>query len=522
MPTFFNDGLDDTLAYDYVGNFAGGQASSVRANLLQDGQYSESRNMDIDKFGAIITRRGTEIIGSTLTNPIQGLVYMDTPSIEQLLAVSNGVVYKSTGSSWSSVSGYTPSASNNVEAVQFFDKVYFSDSGGTNVHSYDGSSFTDEGDTGGDPPRGKFLASHTGRLFAANTPSADDEIQASDVLSASSGNWSSNYSFRVGKGEGDPITGIISWYNFNLLVFKEHSIHIVATDPSQSSASAWSVHRVDNNVGCVSHRSIAQAGSDVFFLARDGVRTVKTILAGAQSSVSEPISQSISDIIERINWGNADTCCAKFWNNRYILSVPLDSATTPDHILVFNTVTKSWSGFWTGWTSRAFATTAFSGFPKLVMGHSDGKVVTWMDYVAAGSEVDATFQDGGGDIPSHVVTRGLTFQDVFSKKLGNHVELELRGSTPGADVELRAIADESDEKVVHHSTIITGITGVTLPANLTFVLPEDEIITRDYNMIPVNEFSELQFRVFANSGKVHLRNIKASAFMNSMTLEKTD
>lgn len=119
MPTFFNDGLDDTLAYDYVGNFAGGQASSVRANLLQDGQYSESRNMDIDKFGAIITRRGTEIIGSTLTNPIQGLVYMDTPSIEQLLAVSNGVVYKSTGSSWSSVSGYTPSASNNVEAVQF-------------------------------------------------------------------------------------------------------------------------------------------------------------------------------------------------------------------------------------------------------------------------------------------------------------------------------------------------------------------------------------------------------------------
>ena len=103
MPVHYNDGLDDQLAYDLSGSFIGGQVSNVRANLLKEGQFHEAKNMDIDKFGAISTRRGTSIVGSTLTNPIKGLTFFDTPSYEEILAVSNGVLYKSTGSTFSSV-----------------------------------------------------------------------------------------------------------------------------------------------------------------------------------------------------------------------------------------------------------------------------------------------------------------------------------------------------------------------------------------------------------------------------------
>ena len=194
----------------------------------------------------------------------------------------------------------------------------------------------------------------------------------------------------VGGGEGDPITGIVSWYNFNLVVFKERSIHVVVTDPSQNHANGWSVNRIDNTVGCVAGRTIAQAGSDVFFLARDGIRTVRTILSGAQSSVSEPISTPIDDIIQRINWGYAQNSCAKFWNNRYIISVPLDNATTPDYTIVFNTVTRSWSGYWTGWTNNVYAESAFSNYPKLIMGDNSGNVLTWLDYVNESSLASST------------------------------------------------------------------------------------------------------------------------------------
>ena len=66
MPVYHNNGLDDQLAYDLTGSFVGGQVSHVRANLLSATQFAEAKNMDIDKFGAIITRRGTVIVGSTL------------------------------------------------------------------------------------------------------------------------------------------------------------------------------------------------------------------------------------------------------------------------------------------------------------------------------------------------------------------------------------------------------------------------------------------------------------------------
>lgn len=520
MPVHYNDGLDDQLAYDLTGSFVGGQMSHVRSNLLSETQYSESKNMDIDKFGAIITRRGTSIVGSTLTNPIRGLTFMDTPSTEQLLAVSNGVLYKSTGSTFSSVSGYTPASANDVEFAQLIDKVYMTDNS-VNVHSYNGTAVTDEGSTSSDPPKCKFIATHTNRIFAANTENYNDEVAASDLLDGS--NWASTFQFRVGGGEGDPITGIISWYNFNLLVFKTRSIHVVSTDPSATSASSWQVHRIDNTVGCVSNRTIAQAGPDVFFLARDGIRTVRTILAGAQSSVSEPISIPISDIIDRINWDVAGKSCATFWDNKYMLSVPLDNSTTNNYTIIYNTVSRSWSGYWTGWTPYVFGVSSFSDYPKMVFGDSSGNVMTWLDYVRDSDVSAASYQDNASDYESMIVSRGHVFGDYLSPKLGNHVDIELRNSNVGCHcAELMVTTDEGNiqDDTAIATNIRTAATGVSLPVTLNFNLPTVGPFSKSYNLTNMGEFNEIKFKVKASSGKLHVRSIKASAFMNTMALEK--
>lgn len=520
MPIHFNDGLDDQLAYDLTGSFVGGQLSSVRVNLLKDVQYAESKNMDIDKFGSITTRRGTGIVGATLTDPIDGLTFFDAPSYEELLAVSDGVLYKSTGGSWSTQSGYTPSAGANVEFAQLVDKVYMTDNNG-NVHSYNGSTVADELHTSTDPPRGKFLVTHTNRLFMGNTENYDDELAASDLLDG--GTWASAFKIRVGGGEGDPITGIHSWYNFNMLVFKNRSIHIVSTNPGDVSGSTWQVHRIDNTVGCVSHRTIAQAGSDVFFLARDGVRTVRTILSGAQSSVSEAISVPVSDYIERINWGYAHTSCATFWNNRYIISVPLDSATTPDYTLVFNTTTKTWSGYWTGWTPLCYGVSAFNNYPKMVFGQQDGIVMTWLDYISGGAAIASTYQDNESDYESMLLSRGHVFGDFLSTKLGNHVEVDFKNSTVGCDcAEIYVRYDEGltvDDRLLE-GMISTDTVEVTLPVDVPFTLPTVGAFQKAYNLTTLGEFSEAQFRVKSSSGKLHVRAIKASAYMNTMALEK--
>ena len=93
MPVYYNDGVDDPLAFDLTGSFLGGQVSNVRSNLLKGEQFAEAKNMDIDKFGSIITRRGTSRIGSALSSAITGLAFFDKPSVEELLAVSGGVLY---------------------------------------------------------------------------------------------------------------------------------------------------------------------------------------------------------------------------------------------------------------------------------------------------------------------------------------------------------------------------------------------------------------------------------------------
>jgi len=517
MPVHYNDGLDDQLAYDLSGTFIGGQVSNVRANLLKDGQFSSAKNMDIDKFGAISTRRGTESIGSSLSNPIDGLSFYDTPSYEQILLASNGGLHKSTGGAFSQVSGYTHTAGNNVEFAQLVDKMFMTDGNG-NLHSYDGSNVTDEGST---PPRGKFLVAHTNRLFTANTNNYDDEVAASDILGG--GHWGSSFQFRVGGGEGDPITGIVSWYNFNLLVFKERSIHVVATDPSAAGASSWQVKRIDNTIGCVAGRTIAQAGSDVFFLARDGVRTVRTILAGAQSSISEPISTPVDDLIERINWASASKSCGKFWGNRYILSVPVDSSTVPNFTIVFNTVTQSWSGHWTGWDNLVFSESYFNNYPKLIMGGNSGKVSTWLDYVDESAIADSTYQDDGSDIESELVSRGHVYGDYLSPKLGNHLEIEFENSVAGchcADVYATLDEEAGATDVLVSAGISTQTTIVNLPATIPFTLPSVGPFSKSFSLNTLGEFDEARFRIKASSGRFLIRSIKTSAFMNTMALEK--
>ena len=517
MPVYYNDGVDDPLAFDLTGSFIGGQVSNVRSNLLKGEQFAEAKNMDIDKFGSIITRRGTSRIGSALSSAITGLAFFDKPSVEELLAVSGGVLYKSTGSTFSTLSGYSPTSGNDVEFAQLVDKVYMTDNSG-DLYSYDGSTVAS---VTSPATYSKFLVTHTNRLFAANTSTYDDEVCASDLLDG--GNWASVMKFRVGGGEGDAITGISSWYNHNLLVFKNRSIHVVSTDPSQSAAANWNVHRIDNNVGCESGRTIAQAGADVFFLARDGVRTVRTILSGAQNSVSEPISLAINDYIERINWQHADKACARFWRNRYILSVPLDSSSHPDYTFVFNTTTGSWSGYWTGWTPKVYSVSSFNNFPKLVFGDNSGNVATFHDYVSGSNEGAADFQDFGSDYESMVLSRGHVFGDYLSPKLVGHVEIEVNNDPTGchcAEVYASLDGTSGSNDVLLENNISTKSTGVSLPVDLPFTLPDMGTNQRAFNLTTKGEFSEIQFKIKASSGKLHVRSIKASAYINTLALEK--
>ena len=555
MPVHFNDSLDDQLAFDACQSFVGGQVSNVRSNLLSQTQYSDGKNIDIDRFGGVVTRHGTKReLGGILDadwenvssnwedyqilwdgNPpiipgrpakLDGVFYFDTPSLEQMITVNDQVVYKNPDGDWSVADGgddYTPAAGANVEMAQLVDKLYLTDGTG-NVHQFDGTDFTDLGTGTGNPPICKYLVTHTNRLFAAGVSAIPDELYCSSFLTGAAGEWDNvNDNIRIGGDSGQPITGLAPWMGVNLVVFKERSIFNVVADPTAANASAWTIQNIDSNIGCVSHRSIAQVGADLFFLAPDGIRTVRSILEGAATAVSEPISVGVQDVIETINWNAArDQACATFWRNHYILAVPTQSSTTNNLCIVYNTVAKAFVGTWS-LDATDFTTSAFGGDIKLALSTEKGGVMFFQDYVQSDSQTEIDFQDDGENYDSHILTRAMTFGEQFSEMLPNHVEIEMK-PTLSKKVQIRAVLDEGAEGIVNQTDINTETSTVILPFDLPddgsgIILGDSKPIKRQYNMIQHGPARELQFRVKSFGNKMHLRSIKASAYVGTFDQE---
>ncbi len=508
--------IDDGSFY-----FNGGQFSNNRASKLDPNQFFAGENTDIDQLGSNTTRRGTSELGTAPNSTrIQGLSYFDIPSTELLLQVSNTRLYSFDNSSWSSaIAGYTATnATLQVNFAQLVDKMYWVDGAGL-AYRYDGTTIqaSSAWGVGTQPPSAsKFVVEHRNRLIWGGDPVTPQTVWPSDILDP---NTPSGNAIEIGKGDGDAITGYLSWIQDQLLVFKERSIHVV--DISAGVGSNATVQKIHGTIGCVSNRSIKQIGADsigqdVFFLAKDGVRSILTTVQDGQQGVTPPISFPINDIIQRINWAFATTSNAVYWNNRYMLAVPLDSAQTPNYVLVYHVINKSWSGFWSGWTPTIFCVSAFQSDLRLNFGQTDGKVLQWLDYVPATSEVDATFQDDGVDIVTSFTSKAYIFNAPANKKLGYLVEIEFYQSLAVVDI---LIQIDGQTPITAASNFDTNAgSGFLIPFMVPLVIGTSGISRAVVDLMAFGEFREMQIIIQATAGKVALKTIQLMAFLRKNQL----
>lgn len=424
MPVNHNNLLDDPLVPDVQSNFSQGQVSNARANLLNPQQGARVRNLAPDYAGVLESRRGFRDFGDTTlstatsavagptgseASKLQGLWYYDTLSSEKLVAAVSGSLYSFDGSDWSLMASATGSiaASGDVWFTQVADKLYFSDASGP-ISEWDDTEIEDDASAVATGLR--HLVSHGFRVFgAANI----DELWCSKILPDSGGDFwvddtgdeivddtgerlsfgsktgfETNATFRVGMGDGDKISALVPWSDFNLLVFKENSVYSVNTNPaivttSEASGTAvtgFTVRAISTRLGCVSHRSAVQVNNDCFFLSRDGVRSVARTIQDSTHGVSPALSYPVNDIIRRINWNKADVACAAFWRGKYILAIPVDGSNTNNLILVYDTNLNAWY-YWDGISPVEFAVTRFGGQPqKLVCLENTGNVLELRDW----------------------------------------------------------------------------------------------------------------------------------------------
>ena len=356
------------------------------------------------------------------------------------------------------------------------------------------------------PGKPQFLTAHRNRLFCASADTAipPDTVYASDILDGESWDLAGS-SIRVG-GDGDPITGIYPWFENNLLIFKQRSIWVVDCNPLVDVAN-WTIRLVNNRIGCVAHRSIQAVGADVYFLSQIGVRTIGQIQAGTQTDVGQPISTPIQDQIEGTNNARLSTACSVYYGNRYMLAVPMGSATTPDTVLVWNELTKSWAGSWKGWAPRDFCVTSFSGRNRLNFADNTGKLWTWDDYTAPTAETTSQYQDDTNSYESFVVTRAYDFGDPLVDKLLHGVQVFTENR----------LTDSAVPMYLYYAKDISS-TWTAIDTNIN-VLAGDRQKRRAYNLVSKGKANVVQFKFGATRWKASLPAIAVTAFSDTLNPE---
>lgn len=516
MPYQFSDALDDELLYERVETFGGGMDGFTRATLLPADASQYLENILLTDNLVARTRPGADIVDAEpagADKPVIGMSYFDTLNYQQLVACADGKLWALEGGAFTEMAGW--SGLDGFEAAQGVDKLLISD-GTANCRSWDGAAFTDLGNTAGtvtsDPPKGAtILCWHAGRMFAAGAGLGRDTIYASFLLEFGSGKWNhTNFSFRVGGGEGESIVALVSLQNYYLAVLKDNSVYLVNTDPTGANAAAWAVQKVSGGLGCVGKKAWCVYANDLLFMARDGVRSLKRMQAAAgQFDVSPPLSQPMQPWIERINWNYGHLIAATTFRELCLFAVPLDNALTPNAVLVWNGRLQRWMGVWTGWTPSCWAVSRFNAIEALNFGEPNGKVRKYKN--TGDATDDATYLDDGAAIPTKLWTRGFLFGEPVNDKDGYHAEARFSASNAVVSFSLWADGAELRDWSVNLLQEAAG-----LPVNLPFNLADPSARAARRGLRGLRAFNEAYLRIESTEGWWALRNVTVSAYLNML------
>ena len=381
----------------------------------------------------------------------------------------------------------------------------------------------------------RSIKSFTNRLFAVGTGESRNTLYASDILDPEI--WKTTNSIIVGGDDGEDIIAIQPFYGFQIIVFKRNKIYLVDVTPSTTftsgtsllsltnSAAEWTVQTISNRIGCIAGRSVALVNKDVFFLANDGIRSISRSLADDFSTVGLTISEPVKDVIARINRSFIETCNATFHNNRYLLAIPLDSATKPSHILVYNSIFNCFEGLWEVAAARMVETSFTSGFTtntiKLCIGTTNSRIGHLTDYKDSDSvDITTGFQDFGTGYTSKVVSKAYEFDDRFALKYGSHYEIEFfnSGST-NATISLRRDTDGNDV-ILGSNVDTTSPDSLTLPFVLPATLSAKVVKRRADSLRSYDKWRNIRLKVEAATKKLSIRGIIVAANPDTIQIQQ--
>jgi hypothetical protein len=315
--------------------------------------------------------------------------------------------------------------------------------------------------------------------------------------------------------KSDEITGQCLWQDAKLAVFRNGETWIVETGPDLDVPN-WNLRRISATVGCRSHGTLQQCGTDTFFLSETGrgVYAMSQAPASDQIGVWMPLSVDIQRYIDRINWSACDNARATYWNDLYILSVPLDGATYNNFCLIYSLSVQKWQGLWC--YDVLEVDTAVRDFARdrtdpdhtvLLLATRDG-IISRQTYPVERRDYDEDIDGTRHLINSHLRTKSFTFGADINQIRPHSARFQFLESTEPAEISV--IADRA--VVLLNRTVATDNYKLTLPIpRFPFDLDREGYCNQVLGLLKTGICTELQF-VLEGDGNWTLYQIRVAAF----------
>lgn len=177
---------------------------------------------------------------------------------------------------------------------------------------------------GGTPPSGKYVIEFFNYAFIANTSSNPERIYWSALFDVESWTTGSDF-FRA----PDAITGVAKRGD-TLYIFTKNTITIARY--TGDAITPFDFQRLDTNVGCISHRSLANIEGVLHWMAGDAH------LYRMQDFKPERLTEAIPQTIAGLNQGSFSISCGIDHRElrQYWCAVTNDSSTVNDFVLVLD------------------------------------------------------------------------------------------------------------------------------------------------------------------------------------------
>jgi hypothetical protein len=342
--------LDDPYVEDGDLGFTG-LDMHTSPTLLGAGMLQLAENIRIDE-GVISSRKGmTKVFNTNRGHALK--LFSDPDGNEQLIIINRYSLYNSLGELVSNYgAGLIYDVGEQVIPVQAFEKLYlFAEgrrprewSGVTGENTVEFSSVPAHDEVNFVCPNAGFGNYMANRLVVPKADDSSTTVAFSEIFEPN--HFKIVNTYFCNKGTNDKTLAIIPYAENQALVLNNKSIHIInGTHFLGESSTNFEITR---QYGVAGSKAYVQNGSYIYFISNEGNIQVLVPssdpakgLGLAISKVTldqEPLSKPVTPVINRINASALDKSVVHYHKNKVYFAIPIDGASQPNAILVYDSL----------------------------------------------------------------------------------------------------------------------------------------------------------------------------------------